>query len=596
MITVNPCNVLRALWNDYSSDFHLTNTISERESNLVKLLKSIIDSSIDSSKHSPSVRHVASLSHSKLKYTSSLSSSSSHADLTCDSEGQVSPVSGNNTLVDNNCNYRNIDRSELTHVISSSSPTQCNSKIRKTRISPVQHTTSHCEGRNNYLRSYSSPFHTPGATDNIERNTNTFTNSTRSVKTRFNNFNRSLSTDTNYLSFNVLSIPSPILPVNVSTSPSSKTFRSMSMASLTINEDELFQSNERHKNLSHHQSVCVNDKTNTTHLHFHHVTHNKSTVVDEQVKSCDAQLFAKKKKHKQRLLHFLLRRPSIETLEAKGIIKNELVFGCDLKTLCIKEQSNIPKFVKIIIASIEVKNLKTDGIYRVSGNLSHVQKLRFQINQDNYTGIWKEDDIHILTSLFKMFLREMKEPLISYTLFDTLIASMNIDNYQRKIDTVVRLIDSLDLVNYHTLKYILQHLLRFVYMCTLVSVTSSKSDLLYIITLTCLACILVFFVSFYFIISRNRVEHHRDDNRMHIPNLSIVFGPTLMWSHPSLISPAKASDCGDKKYSKNCSSNITSSDNKLVSSSLVDTMLQQMKSNKVIEFLLTEYNIIFNQS
>ena len=511
MITVNPCNVLRALWNDYSSEFHLTNTISERESNLIKLLKSIIDSSIHSTKHLPSARHVTSLSHAKYKYTSSLSSSSSHADLTCDSEGQISPVSGNNTLgVDGNlCNYRNTDRPERSHIISSSSPSasssspQCNGKIRKTRISPVQHaaavatatpTTAHCEGQSNYLRSYSSPFNTAGATDNIERTAkDTFTkpSSTGLVKTRFNNFNRSLSTDTNCLSFNVLTIPSPVLPANVSKSPPGKTFRSLSMASLTINEDELFHSKEKYNKSTsrhhHHQPdqlaphcCLVKEKNNSTHhpaASLHHVP-TKPSQNDERVKQCDAQLFAKKKKHKQRLLHFLLRRPSIETLEAKGIIKNELVFGCDLKALCLKEQSTIPKFVKIIIASIEVKNLKTDGIYRVSGNLSQVQKLRFQINQDNYTGIWKEEDIHILTSLFKMFLREMKEPLISYPLFDTLIASMNIDNYQRKIDTVVRLIDSLDLVNYHTLKYILQHLLRSVVVCACLLLSLSRDILL----------------------------------------------------------------------------------------------------------------------
>lgn len=458
MITVNPCNVLRALWNDYCNDFHLTNTVSESESNLIKLLKSIIDSSIHSGKCVPSAKHLVSsaqppppppqlpnkVAHFKCKYTSSLSSSSSHLDLIYDSEGQVSPIDGKTFYFDNNCNYRNSD-----HTNDESASTR---RVRKTRVSPVQHTSPR-EGHSNYLRSYSSPFNGTGGTGDNEQ----LTSCVRG-KDGFNQFNRSLSTDAYTISFNVSGIPSPVLPTNVSACTPGRACRSLSMASLTINEELPFTHNERDKShslLQSRDSVC-NEKSSAHVL----AQRTEGNITREQ-----CQLSAKKKKHKQRLLHFLLRRPSIETLEAKGIIKNELVFGCDLNALCEKEQTTIPKFVKIIIASIEVKNLKTDGIYRVSGNLSQVQKLRFQINQDNYNAVWKEEDIHILTSLFKMFLREMKQPLISSDLFDTLIASVNIDNYQRKIDTVVRLIDSLDLVHYHTLKYILQHLLRSVLGC-----------------------------------------------------------------------------------------------------------------------------------
>jgi len=60
---------------------------------------------------------------------------------------------------------------------------------------------------------------------------------------------------------------------------------------------------------------------------------------------------------------------------------DEHVFGCSLEKLCTREKNSVPDFVTQCIAAIEAKeeNLKTDGIYRASGNLSQVQKIRFQV-------------------------------------------------------------------------------------------------------------------------------------------------------------------------------------------------------------------------
>jgi hypothetical protein len=57
------------------------------------------------------------------------------------------------------------------------------------------------------------------------------------------------------------------------------------------------------------------------------------------------------------------------------------VFGCSLTKLCELEKRDVPRFVEECIIAIEAKdeNLKTDGIYRASGNLSQVQKIRLQV-------------------------------------------------------------------------------------------------------------------------------------------------------------------------------------------------------------------------
>jgi hypothetical protein len=49
--------------------------------------------------------------------------------------------------------------------------------------------------------------------------------------------------------------------------------------------------------------------------------------------------------------------------------------------VCKGESPKVPAFVQRCVAAIECKeeNMKTDGLYRASGNLSQVQKIRLQV-------------------------------------------------------------------------------------------------------------------------------------------------------------------------------------------------------------------------
>ena len=100
---------------------------------------------------------------------------------------------------------------------------------------------------------------------------------------------------------------------------------------------------------------------------------------------------------------------------------------------------------------------------------------------------------------------------------------------------------------------------------------------------------------------------------MHIQNLSIVFGPTLMWPDPekamavnlqSKMDLNTRQNYSDVNYNSNSKSNflLTAQNPSLVgnsklmsgmANSLVNGMIEQMKSNKVVEFLLTEYDSLF---
>ncbi|XP_022235919.1 rho GTPase-activating protein 15-like [Limulus polyphemus] len=251
---------------------------------------------------------------------------------------------------------------------------------------------------------------------------------------------------------------------------------------------------------SYHPYICL----------FSTVDHLKNAHEAFFTSLCD------RKKIHNKLLHFFHKRPSIENLKRKGILKDEPVFGYSLQSLCEREKTNIPKFVLKCIAQIELFDLNTDGLYRVSGNLAQVQKLRLRVDQDDYSVLETVDDIHILTGALKLFFREMKEPLIPVSCFLQIMDVLGKQTMERKLTSIKEIIHSLPESNYETLKFLLCHLLR--------------------------------------------VEKCRERNLMDIQNLAIVFGPTLM-----------------------------SSD-----SDLVNMALDVLHQNRVLEYLLLEFDQIFS--
>ncbi|KAM4796038.1 rho GTPase-activating protein 9 [Rhinophrynus dorsalis] len=210
-----------------------------------------------------------------------------------------------------------------------------------------------------------------------------------------------------------------------------------------------------------------------------------------------------KKKVKNRLKKLLVRRPPLQTLQEKGLIKDQ-VFGCRLDALCQREDSTVPKFVRLCIEAVDERGLDADGIYRVNGNLATIQKLRFIVDReravttdgrylfpeklsqeeklDLNSSEW--EDIHVITGALKMFFRELPEPLIPYSFFDAFVSAVQIQDIEERIETINELVSVLPEPNHDTLKYITSHL--------------------------------------------RRVMQHAETNRMTTQNIGIVFGPTLM--------------------------------------------------------------------
>ncbi|XP_028361393.1 rho GTPase-activating protein 12 isoform X1 [Phyllostomus discolor] len=193
---------------------------------------------------------------------------------------------------------------------------------------------------------------------------------------------------------------------------------------------------------------------------------------------------SEQKKTKKNLKKFLTRRPTLQAVREKGYIKDQ-VFGANLANLCQRENGTVPKFVKLCIEHVEEYGLDVDGIYRVSGNLAVIQKLRFAVNHDEKLDLndSKWEDIHVITGALKMFFRELPEPLFTFIHFNDFVNAIKQEPRQR-VAAVKELIKQLPKPNQDTMQILFRHL--------------------------------------------KRVIENGEKNRMTCQSIAIVFGPTLL--------------------------------------------------------------------
>uniref|UniRef100_UPI00358FAD4E rho GTPase-activating protein 15-like isoform X2 n=1 Tax=Myxine glutinosa TaxID=7769 RepID=UPI00358FAD4E len=170
-----------------------------------------------------------------------------------------------------------------------------------------------------------------------------------------------------------------------------------------------------------------------------------------------------KRKAIKKLLKFFPKRPTIQSLRDKGIIK-EQVFGCPLAELCKRENCTVPKFVQLCIEAVEKRGLDVDGIYRVSGNLATIQKLRFAVDHDDNAilGETHMEDIHVITGAFKMFFRELPEPLFPFNAFDEFISAIKIPDASKKLQTIKEHVKKLPEANHDTMRSLFEHLKKVI--------------------------------------------------------------------------------------------------------------------------------------
>ncbi|KAG1732356.1 Rho GTPase activation protein [Suillus lakei] len=167
--------------------------------------------------------------------------------------------------------------------------------------------------------------------------------------------------------------------------------------------------------------------------------------------------------------------------------KGRPTFGVDLAEQMARDNVELPAILEKCCAAIEKHGLQSQGIYRISGMARKVASLKERLDKDmDSVNLESEEwisDINNVTSVLKMWFRELPDPLLTSTLHQGFVEAAKIENDRLRHIRLHERVNDLPDPNYATLKYFLGHL--------------------------------------------HKIAEYEADNSMSIQNLAIVFGQTL---------------------------------------------------------------------
>ncbi|XP_078332700.1 rac GTPase-activating protein 1-like isoform X2 [Crassostrea virginica] len=149
------------------------------------------------------------------------------------------------------------------------------------------------------------------------------------------------------------------------------------------------------------------------------------------------------------------------------------------------ERPKIPAIVVHCVNEVEARGLNEEGIYRLSGSDSQVKELKKEFMKGK--GVQKLshiNDINVVCGCMKNFLGGLKEPLVTFGLWKDFVSAAENSDRALGLSEMYQAIGQLPQANKDTLAFLILHLLR--------------------------------------------VGTNAECNKMSLPNLATVLGPTIV--------------------------------------------------------------------
>ncbi|XP_041842653.1 active breakpoint cluster region-related protein isoform X2 [Melanotaenia boesemani] len=162
------------------------------------------------------------------------------------------------------------------------------------------------------------------------------------------------------------------------------------------------------------------------------------------------------------------------------------VFCVSIQTVAQQEGLLVPHVVRCCVEEVERRGLDEVGIYRISGTASDISALKAAFNSNLREAVTRlrSAEVNVVSGVLKLYFRELPEPLIPTELFQKLASTLDIQDLNSRLVSMLTLLQSCPDANRHTFIYLLHHL--------------------------------------------QRVAQRQDVNKMSQLNLATVFGPSLL--------------------------------------------------------------------
>uniref|UniRef100_A0A3Q2CG75 Myosin IXA n=1 Tax=Cyprinodon variegatus TaxID=28743 RepID=A0A3Q2CG75_CYPVA len=134
-------------------------------------------------------------------------------------------------------------------------------------------------------------------------------------------------------------------------------------------------------------------------------------------------------------------------------------FGVEVSRLTNDERT-VPLVVEKLINHIEMHGLYTEGIYRKSGSTNKIKELKLGLDNDVENMNLDDYNIHVIASVFKQWLRDLPNPLMTFELYEEFIRAMSLQDKKETIRGVYSVIDQLSRTHLNTLERLIFHLVR----------------------------------------------------------------------------------------------------------------------------------------
>ncbi|XP_073508837.1 unconventional myosin-IXa isoform X2 [Phyllobates terribilis] len=134
-------------------------------------------------------------------------------------------------------------------------------------------------------------------------------------------------------------------------------------------------------------------------------------------------------------------------------------FGVELSRLT-NEDRTVPVLLEKLISYIEMHGLYTEGIYRKPGSNNKIRELRQNLDTEIESVNLDDYNIHVIASVFKQWLRELPNPLMTFELYEEFLRSMGLGERKETVRGVYSVIDQLSRTHLSTLERLIFHLVR----------------------------------------------------------------------------------------------------------------------------------------